>query len=258
MPDAFLGPPRLKHALRSGSPLFGMWLVCRDPYFIECAAYSGFDVLLIDAEHAPISMADIEQIAIIARNSPAQVMVRMPVIGQAEIKQVLDIGIEGIVAPMVNSVPDAKRLIDYSMYPPRGIRGIGPRRAQHLTGGAWEYQKAANDEIVVIMPQIEHIDAVDDLDAICGVEGLGGLFLGPGDLSLSMGLGGQYSHPDMVAAKAKVLDASRKHGLPLAVATTGDDDARYWADNGAALVMVASDSGLFNSAAQRAIAGFRR
>ena len=258
MPGQYLGEPRLKKLLASGKTQLGLWTVCRDPFFLELAAHSGCDVLLVEAEHSSLTLTDIERVAMIARSSPANIMVRMPGIDQALIKQVLDLGIEGMVVPFVNTREDAQELASYGMYPPRGIRGIAPRRAQHLVGGAWEYQRVANDDIVVLVPQIEHIDAVGNLDEICSVEGIGGLFLGPSDLSLSMGLGGEYEHPDVVAAKRKVFDASRRHGLPFACASSSAENARYWIDQGAELVMVGADYGLFSAGVEGAVEEFRR
>ncbi|HDS74610.1 MAG TPA: 2-keto-3-deoxy-L-rhamnonate aldolase, partial [Firmicutes bacterium] len=161
------------------------------------------------------------------------------------------------VVPFINTAADAKLLTRYAMYPPKGIRGIGPRRAQYLADGPWDYQRNANEEIVVLIPQIEHIDAVNNLDDICAVEGIGGLFLGPSDLSLSLGHGGEYDHPEVVAAKRQILDASRKHNLPLAVASTGIDDARYWVGEGAKLVMVAGDASLISSGMTRILVQVR-
>jgi len=251
MAKGYLGPPRLKARFATDGTLFGMWVACRDPFFNEVAAYSGADVLLVDAEHAPLTVEDIERIVIAAQGSPASVIVRMTGIDQVAIKHVLDSGVEGIVVPFINTAADAKRLTHYAMYPPKGNRGIGPRRAQYLTDGPWDYQQKANDDIVVLIPQIEHIDAVNNLDEICAMEGIGGLFLGPSDLSLSLGHGGEYDHPEVIAAKRRILDASRKHNLPLAVASTGIDDARYWVGEGAKLVMVASDAGLISSGMTR-------
>lgn len=251
MAAGYLGPPRLKARLKADGTLFGVWVACRDLHFNEMVAYSGADVLLVDAEHTPLTVEDIERIVIAAQGSPASVIVRMTGIDQAAIKHVLDSGVEGIVVPFINNAADAKLLTRYGLYPPKGVRGIGPRRAQHLVEGAWDYQRKANDDIVVLIPQIEHADAVNNLDEICAVEGIGGLFLGPSDLSLSLGHGGEYDQPEVVAAKRRILDASRKYSLPLAVASTGIDDARYWVGEGAKLVMVTGDAGLISSGIAR-------
>jgi len=259
MPDsAPLGPPRLKKLLRSGRQLLGMWLMSRDPYIVETAAYVGYDVLLIDAEHTSLAMRDIEMMLIAIQGSPAIPIVRMPWNDQVAIKQVLDMGLEGMVVPMIMSAEDARRLVAYSSYPPAGVRGIGPRRAQYLAGGAWEYQRIANEEIVCVIPQIEHIDAVKRIDEICCVPGLSGLFLGPSDLSLSMLLPGEYAHPDFIAARDAIWEASQRYHLPLAVATTGPEDAEMWLRRGARIVFLGSEVGHMVAGAKSALERLRK
>lgn len=250
--SAPLGPPRLKNLLASGRTLLGMWVSARDPFFIESLAYVGYDVLLIEAEHTPLTMGDIESMLIAMQGSPTVPLVRMPWNDQVAIKQVLDMGVEGMVVPFVKSQDEAFRLIQYSMYPPRGVRGINPRRAQHLVGGAWEYGKAAN-EFIVPIPQIEHIDAVNAIDDICSVEGLGGLFLGPSDLSFSMDLPGRFDHPDFLAARDRVWEASRRHNLPFAVASNSQDDAKLWIERGAEVVFLGLDLRFMTAGAQESL-----
>ena len=245
MPSGYLGPPRLKKLLQGDRQLIGMWLISRDPFFVETAAHVGYDVLLIDIEHAPISMSDLERMLIAIQGSPSVPVVRMPWNDQVAIKQVLDMGVEGLVVPMISTAHEARQLVSYSKYPPAGVRGIGPRRAQNMfeSGDPWDYQSRANDEVVCLIPQIEHIGAINNIDDICSVPGVGGLFLGPSDLSLSMGLPGDYEHPDSIAARDKLRDAARRHELPLAVATYSMDNAADWMRWGAKLVMSGIDIG---------------
>jgi len=240
MPTAPLGPPRLKKLLTSGKQLIGTWVTCRDPFFVETLAYLGYDVLLIEAEHTPLTMGDIEMMLIAMQGSPSVPIVRMPWNDQVAVKQVLDMGVEGMVVPFVMNADEARRLVSYSMYPPVGVRGINPRRAQYSVGGPWEYAKVAND-IVCPIPQIEHIEAVRKIDEICQVPGIAGLFLGPSDLSFSMNLPGQTDHPDFLAARDKIWDASRRHRLPLAVAAQSLGDAKMWLDRGAEVVFFGQD-----------------
>lgn len=241
MPDAPpFGPPRLKSLLAGGKQLLGTWITARDPFFVESLAYVGYDLLLIEAEHTPLTMGDIEMMLIAIQGSQSIPVVRMPWNDQVKVKQVLDMGVEAMVVPFVRSAEDARRLVSYSMYPPEGVRGINPRRAQHLVGSPWDYAKVANDYVCPI-PQIELIDAVNEIDAICAVPRLGGVFLGPSDLSLSMNLPGQMDHPDFVAARDRIWEASRRHRLPFAVASYSLDDARMWIQRGAEMVFFGQD-----------------
>ena len=259
MSFGYLAPPRLKNLLKGDRQLIGMWLVSRDPFFVETAAHVGYDVVLIDAEHAPMTMRDIEMILIAIQGSPTVPIVRMPWNDQVAIKQVLDLGVEGMVVPMISTADDARRLVSYAKYPPEGVRGIGPRRAQHLVqpSDPWEYRRIANDGVVCLLPQIEHVDAINHLEEICRVPGLDGLFFGPSDLSLSMGLPGQYDHPDVVAARERLWEVSRQHNLPLGVATVSLDDATMWLQRGAKLVMSGLDLGHMAAGATRTLDDLR-
>ena len=152
--------PSLKELLESDKQLLGMWVIGRDPFFAEVLADIGFDLLLIESEHHAMMRDDIMNLLIAIRGSNSVPMVRMPWNDQVMVKQVLDMGTQGLIVPMINTADDARRLVAYAMYPPRGNRGYGPVRAGRVFKN---YQHTAND-LVCLFPQIEHIEAVNNLE----------------------------------------------------------------------------------------------
>ncbi len=172
---------------RQGSVQFGFWLALASPYSAEVCATSGFDWLLIDGEHAPNDVPTIlSQLQAIAPYPP-QVLVRPPVGDPNLIKQLLDIGVQTLLVPMVDTAEQAKAIVAATRYPPAGIRGVGGALARASRWNAIpDYLNKANAEICVIV-QVESVTAIKNLDAIAAVEGVDAVFIGPSDLAATMG-----------------------------------------------------------------------
>lgn len=149
-------------------------------------------------------------------------IVRVPGNDEIWIKRVLDTGCDGILVPMVNTAEEARKVVRSAKYPLEGKRSVGLSRAHKYGAGFMEYVKTANKDIV-IMTQIEHKDGVKNLDEILKVEGLDSLFIGPFDLSASMGLTGQVSHPDVVSAISTVKKKCLKAGMPYGIFSADKD-----------------------------------
>lgn len=164
-----------------------------------------FDWLCIDLEHTTISIAQAGKIIRIADLAGCPVLVRLSAHDPAQIKRVLDAGATGIIAPMVNTPAEAAAVVSAATYPPRGTRGVGLARAQNYGVGFREYLERMNRDLVCIM-QVEHIDGVNNLEEILAVEGVDGFFIGPYDLSASLGHPGEFDHPDVVAAMERVAE----------------------------------------------------
>ena len=248
----------LKDRLRQDGQLLGTWAMCRDMFFVEIAADVGYDVILIESEHYPLSMGNLLDMLIAIRGSGALPMVRMPWNDQVAIKQVLDMGAEGMVVPMIKSAEDAARLVDFSMYPPVGNRGWSPIRAARRFSDRPDYAASANEDTFCLFPQIEHIDAVNAIDEICATPGLDGIFLGPADLSLSMGIPKKFDHPDFIAARDHIWEASKRHGIHLAVTTLSDEDAEMWIDRGVKIIFRGSDLFFMESGSRAALQRLRK
>lgn len=179
---------------------------------VEILADCGFDWLFIETEHAPVGPAELHRMISAAPNIPC--VVRLPNHDEINIKRALDAGAAGIIAPQVNTVEQARAIVAYAKYPPAGRRGVGISRANGYGYQVGDYAARANQDTAVIV-QAEHIDAVINIDEIVAVPGVDAIFIGPYDLSASMGKLGQLSDPEVVAAINKIRDTALKAGLKL-------------------------------------------
>ena len=196
-------------------PLAGTLLSISAPQVAEIISDSGFDWVLIDMEHSAISLETVQNSLQIMGDKILKI-VRVPGNDEIWIKRVLDTGCDGILVPMVNSAAEALKVIHYAKYPLAGKRSVGLSRAHSFGPGFSDYVENANNDLV-IMIQIEHIDGVANIDEILKVKGIDSIFIGPYDLSASMGLTGQLGHPDVKAAIQLIKDKCRQAGLPYGI-----------------------------------------
>lgn len=194
--------------------LVGSWLNTASPIAAELMAASGMDFLTVDAEHSAVDLADVQGLfqAIRAGSPDCQPMVRVPSARYAEVKRYMDAGAGGVVCPLVNDSATAEELVSAVKYPPRGRRGLGFCRDNtyglHLQK---RLQEADGESLVCI--QIEHIDGVRNLPEILSVSGIDAVFIGPYDLTASMGIPGQFEHPDYLDACQHILAESEKRKI---------------------------------------------
>ncbi|MEO5346968.1 MAG: aldolase/citrate lyase family protein [Magnetococcus sp. YQC-9] len=194
----------------------GSWITLGHPAIAEILARAGFDWLVVDLEHSviPIDMAgDLIRIIDLCGVSP---LVRLTSNHPDQIKRVMDAGAHGIVVPMVNSRSDAERAVQAVRYAPEGIRGVGLARAQGYGVRFAEYLEWQRRGITVIV-QIEHRLALDHLEEILTVPGIDGFIIGPYDLSCSMGMPGDFDHPEVIAAMEHILTTGKRLGVPAGV-----------------------------------------
>lgn len=178
----------------------------------EILAASGYDWVVIETEHTAIDVSEVLPLIVAIERHGCVPLVRLAWNDPIQAKAVLDSGAAGVLVPMVNSAEDARAAVQAVKYPPVGKRGVGLARAQGYGATFDEYVRRSNEDSLLIV-QIEHIDAVRNIDEIVAVEGIDGTFIGPYDLSSSMLIPGQLTHPDVVEAKRRVLDATLKAGL---------------------------------------------
>ncbi|MBG6183508.1 4-hydroxy-2-oxoheptanedioate aldolase [Arthrobacter sp. CAN_A214] len=242
-------PVRLSPTFATGlaaadRPLAGMWVCSGSPLIAEICAGSGLDWLLIDAEHSPNGLESILAQLQAVHGYPIQVLVRPPVNDPVVIKQYLDLGVQNLLVPMVNSVADAEAAVAATRYPPSGVRGVGSALAR---AARWnripEYLARAGDTISVTV-QIESGTAVDAVEDILAVEGVDAIFLGPSDLAASLGLLGQQEHPQVRTAVEHCLAAARRAGKPAGVNAFNPATAHHYLAAGAAFVLVGADVAL--------------
>jgi 4-hydroxy-2-oxoheptanedioate aldolase len=246
-----------KRALRAGRPQIGLWVGLADAYVAELLATAGFDWLLIDGEHAPNDLREVlAQLQAIAPY-PSHAIVRPVQEDPALIKQYLDIGVQTLLVPMIDTAEQAARVVAATRYPPKGIRGVGSSLARasrwnHIEG----YLHKADEELCVLL-QVESVQALKNLDAIAAVDGVDGVFFGPSDLSASMGLIGQPGNPAVQSAIADGIAKVRRAGKAAGILATDPQLARHYLGLGAMFVAVGVDTTLLASAARKLAASFK-
>lgn len=203
----------LKQKIRSKQLTLGSWITIPNQAVVEIMASAGFDWLTIDIEHSAIGMESIQNLIGFIQAKNIKALVRVYANDEVIIKRVLDAGADGIIVPMIKSKADAEKLVDYVYYPPKGKRGVGLSRAQHYGTGFNEYQEKLKNEIIVIA-QIEHIDAINNLEDILSIEEIDSTLIGPYDLSASMKFPGQYDLPQVKEAIKKYDDICDKLNKP--------------------------------------------
>ncbi|HYH23167.1 MAG TPA: 4-hydroxy-2-oxoheptanedioate aldolase [Azospirillum sp.] len=246
-----------KRALAEGRTQFGLWLGLADPYCAEIAAGAGFDWLLIDGEHAPNDVRSVlAQLQAVAPY-PNHPIVR-PVAGDtAVIKQMLDIGAQTLLVPMVESAEQAAALVAATRYPPHGVRGVGAALARASRWNAVaRYLNRAEEEICLLV-QVESRRGLDNLDAIAAVAGVDGVFFGPADLSASLGFIGEPGNPVVKAAIEDGIARVAAAGKAPGVLATDEALARGYVAKGARFVGVGVDTTLYARAAGSLAALYR-
>lgn len=196
-------PRSLREALGSGEKTIGSWITLGHPAIAEIMATAGFDWLAVDLEHSVITIREAEELIRVIELCGVVPLVRLSANDPVQIKRVMDAGAHGVIVPMVNSSLEAERAVAAVRYPPQGQRGVGLARAQGYGSAFERYRDWVNQESVVVV-QVEHVQAVDNLEAILAVEGVDGFIVGPYDLSGSLGIPGQFEHPLMSQAMERI------------------------------------------------------
>ena len=250
---------RVKKLIRAGKKTAGAWAQLCSPISAEILARGAFDWILIDMEHGPgdVLMLVTQCQGIAAAGTGAVPFVRVPWNDQVWIKRILDAGAYGLMIPYVNTKEEAIRAVQACKYPPQGVRGIaGSPRAAGYGRDIHNYLKRANDEIFVML-QVETPQAIDNLEEIGKVPGVDALFIGPMDLSTSMGYFGNPAHPEVQAAIAKVEAKAKEMGMPLGTISGSWEQAKALYDRGYQLITLTSDSVVISKVAAETMAKFR-
>jgi 2-keto-3-deoxy-L-rhamnonate aldolase RhmA len=193
----------LKNKLIRKDLTIGSWITFRDPAVAEIMAHSGFDWLAVDLEHSVISIREAGELIRVIDLCGVSPLVRLSANDPVQIKRVMDAGSSGVIVPMINSAQEAKQAADALYYPPKGSRSVGLARAQGY-GYSFEVYRQWLSDAAVLIVQIEHIRAVENLEAILAVDGVDGFFVGPYDLSASLGFPGQFDHPLFMEAMSRI------------------------------------------------------
>jgi len=204
----------LKEKLRRQEITIGSWVTLGHTAIVEIMAKAGFEWLVVDMEHSVITLDIAQQLIQVIEGCGVVPLVRVGENNANIIKRVMDAGAYGVIVPMINTKEQAEAAVKAVKYPLLGTRGVGLARAQGYGDKFNEYAATVNAESIVIA-QVEHIDAVNNLESILSVEGIDGCFIGPYDLSGSLGVPGNFEHSDVLAALKKVEQTCRKRKVAL-------------------------------------------
>lgn len=241
-----------KTRLIRGEAFVGAFLCLPSPESAEIFAELGYDWLIIDTEHGPFDVLTAQRmLQAVGRRCPC--VVRVPSWEEVWIKKALDIGAAGVLVPLVNTPAIAARVAAAARYAPEGTRGMGGARAHRYGVGFQEYVAHANREIAVIV-QAEHIETVDHIDAIAAVPGIDAIFVGPYDLSASMGRAGRIQDPEVQTAIRRVRDAALASGRKLGIYCRDPDSARDFMRQGYTLIGMSTDLNYLTQSAGAALA----
>lgn len=243
-----------KAAIKADLTQLGLWLSCANPYTAEIAATSGYDWLLIDGEHGPNDiptlLAQLQAIAPYDSHPIVRPVNKDP----ALIKQILDIGAQTLLVPMVDTAQDARDLVSAMRYAPRGIRGVGASIARASRWGRIEDYTDKVEEELCLLVQVESVKGLQNLDEILEVEGVDGVFIGPADLSASMGHMGDAGHPEVKAAIENAIRRICASGKAAGFLAPDPDVAKHYLACGAKFLAIAIDTMLFTKAMSDALA----
>ena len=245
----------LKNRFLSRRVSIGTWISIGHPDVTEMLAHQGFDWLVFDLEHGPLTIESLQRLLQSMNGSGAAALVRTPPDQPSLAGRVLDCGADGVVFPLIGDRSQAQAAVDACKYPPLGSRGMGPRRASGYGRFEAEYLGSANDRTVVAI-QIETGGAVERIDHILSVPGVDVALLGLGDLSASLGCHLDFAAPPVVAAVETVLEACGRHDVLPGMAYAHDAaTARAYIDQGFRLVGVGSDDAFLMDGSRRALDG---
>lgn len=236
-------PNTLKAALRDGRRQIGLWNSLCSNIVSEVLAYAGYDWIVVDTEHAPSAPMDVlSQLQALATGT-AEPLVRVAWNDAVLMKRLLDIGARSLLIPMVQNADEARAAVAATRYPPDGIRGVSVSQRANRFGRVPNYlRNAANDICVVV--QLETPAALTQLEAIGAVPGIDGLFIGPSDLSASMGHLGNAAHPEVQAAIADAYKRAKAIGKSIGILAPVESDARRYFEMGYSFVAIGSDVGI--------------
>ena len=249
----------LKEVLKEAKNVFGPFMKLTDPAVVEIMGFAGFDFVIIDAEHGPISMQNAQNMIRAAESVNITPIIRVGSNDEALILRALDIGAQGIEIPQINSKPDAVRVVKSVKYSPQGERGVCRyvRAANYSSMDKFKYFKSANKETMIIA-HIEGVEGINNLDEILSVSGIDVIFIGPYDLSQSLGIPGQVNDPLVVEKMKEVVLKCMQNKV--AVGTFADDveTAKSWVSLGVQYMSFSVDVGILYNASKNIVGKLKK
>jgi len=245
-----------KQALLEGRHQLGLWCTLTSPYAVEVVAGAGYDWLLLDTEHSPADVTEVlGQLQALA-GYPVSPIVRPAANDTVLIKRYLDIGVQTLLVPYVQNADEARAAVAATRYAPEGVRGVSALTRATRFGRIKNYGRIAASELCVLI-QVETEEALGQIEAIAAVEGVDGIFIGPGDLASSLGHVGDLKHPRVVSAVEDAIGRIRGCGKPAGILTGDTAFARRCMDLGTHFTAVGVDAGLLAPESERLASYFR-
>jgi len=244
----------LKESLKEGKNVYGPFMKFTDPAAVEIMGFAGFDFVIIDAEHGPISMQSTQNMIRAAETANITPIIRVSSNDEALILRALDIGAQGIEIPQINSKSQAIKAVKSVKYSPQGERGVCRyvRAANYSSMDKFEYFKSANEETMIIA-HIEGVEGVNNLNEILSVPGIDVIFIGPYDLSQSLGIPGEVNHPLVTERMKEVILKCKENKI--SVGTFADDvkTAKFWVSLGVQYMSFSVDVGILFEASKKIV-----
>ena len=245
-----------KRGIKAGKPQIGLWSSLSSHYSVEVIAGSGFDWLLLDTEHSPNDLENVVTQLQAASAYPTTAIVRPAWNDMVLIKRFLDVGVQTLLIPYVQTPEEAAQAVAYTRYPLRGVRGVaGTTRATRF-GRVKDYFKRVEEELCVLV-QVETRLGLDNLEAIAATDGVDGVFIGPADLSAGLGHLGDMAHPEVKKSIDDAIGRIRKAGKAPGILTAVEAEARHYLEIGCLFVAVGADVGLLARESEKLCAKFK-
>lgn len=239
----------LKQKLANGTNVVSAWLSVGHPAVAEVTAAQGFDFVLIDTEHTAMSLETVENMSrgVDATDGDTETIVRVPSNDPIRIKRVLDIGVAGVMVPMVETAAEAQDVVEATRYPPKGIRGVASGRAAEYGDDFQEYVKTANESIVTIV-QIENKRGLENAAGIAATNGVDAVFVGPADLSANLGIFAEWENDRLNEGIKRVIEAGDSANVPVGTLVVDPDDIKMRVEQGFDYLIVGKDTSHLASA----------
>ena len=245
-----------KRALREGRPQIGLWSHLCSPISTEILGQCGFDWIVLDMEHSPNELPHILSQLQALKDSPTMPVVRPPWNDMVTFKRLLDVGAQTLVVPYIQNAEEARNAVAYTRYPPHGVRGYAGAPRASGYGRIKDYAKRCSEEICLLL-QIETVEGLKHLEEIANVDGVDGVFIGPGDLSADMGHLGNPKHPEVVAAVDDAFRRIRACGKAPGILIGDESLAKHFIEVGGLFVAVGADQNLLRDSASALAARFK-
>ena len=246
-----------KRASLSGQAQIGLWSHLCSPISTEILGGAGFDWLLLDMEHSPNELNDILAQLNAMKSGTASPIVRPPWNDMVTFKRLLDIGVQTLLVPYVQTEEEAQQAVAFTRYPPQGMRGYAGAPRASGYGRVKNYAHRCSEELCVLV-QVESVQGLNNLESIARVDGVDGVFIGPGDLSAALGHLGNPKHPDVLKKIDDAIERIRACGKAAGILTGDESLAKHYLDLGCVFVAVGADQNLLRDTAQALVQRFQR